>query len=95
MSQKVFLLVVTCVFVLLGKSGTCAQAEEEREIIAYGKQLDVSKIDSRLPSQKFSDWVKTLAGEKAKTKWEVNDCGEQTGTEADRDRDLPICVALP
>lgn len=33
-------------------------------------------------------------GPKAKITWEVNDCGEQTGGEADKDRDLPICAEV-
>ena len=34
-----------------------------------------------------------MVGAKAEIKWEVNDCGEQTGNpELDKDRDFPICA---
>lgn len=44
-----------------------------------------------MPKQRFDSWMRKIFG-RGKSSWEVNDCGEQTGTPADRGRDLPMCV---
>jgi hypothetical protein len=60
--------------------------------IRYGKATLVSRIEKGLPNQRFDAWLRKLAGKNARLTWEVNDCGEQTGTPADRGRDFPMCV---
>ncbi len=52
----------------------------------------VSKIETGLPKVRFDQWLQSIIGEKMPTTWEVNDCGEQTGTPVDRGRDFPMCV---
>ena len=47
-----------------------------------------------MPSVSFEKWLRVEAGADAEFHWEVNDCGEQTGTPADRDRDFPMCVEV-
>ena len=58
----------------------------------FSKQIDVTKLDASLPSESLHDWFNDLAKESEKVEWEFNDCGEQTGTEADRGRDFPKCL---
>ena len=41
---------------------------------------------------KGSGGTTRLTGSRSKLAWEVNDCGEATGSAADKDRDLPVCV---
>jgi hypothetical protein len=51
------------------------------------------EFDSHLPPLSFEEWLKGTVGSQARTQWEVNDCGEQTGNPAlDRGRDSPKCV---
>jgi hypothetical protein len=70
-----------------------AQAKHSAEsIVARAKSSDVSRLDSRLPRQRFYAWFKNVVGPMAKIRWEANDCGEQTGGPADKVRDLPICA---
>jgi len=70
-----------------------SQAKRSVEsIIAYAKRSDVSKLDSRLPRQRFDDWFRSVVGPLAEIRWEANDCGEQTGGKADKRRDLPVCA---
>jgi len=64
----------------------------EKRAIAYAKQISVSQLEKGLPAQRFADWFSVAVGSQAKIKWEVNDCGEQTGTSADVGRDFPSCV---
>jgi len=66
--------------------------ESVNRAIAFAKRIDVSTLDSRLPSERFVKWFKEVVGRGAKIGWEVNDCGEQTGSAADEDRDLPFCA---
>ena len=61
-------------------------------MIAYAKRINVCRLDPRLPRQRFDRWFKEIVGPSAKIEWEVNDCGEQTGSPADKGRDFPFCA---
>jgi hypothetical protein len=69
-----------------------AQSKTEDEVIAHAKRIDVSQLDPALPSQPFASWFRHTIGPDAKVAWEVNDCGEQTGSRSDPERDLPLCA---
>jgi hypothetical protein len=58
----------------------------------FSKHIDVTELDASLPSESLHDWLNNLAKGSKQVKWEFNDCGEQTGTEADRGRDFPKCL---
>jgi hypothetical protein len=66
--------------------------KHQTEIINYVKRYLVSDIESNLPKMSFADWFKQTVGKEANIEWEINDCGEQTGTSTDRGRDFPMCV---
>ena len=66
----------------------------DAKLIGQVKQIPVSQLDAALPSISFEKWLRVEAGADAELQWEVNDCGEQTGTAEDRDRDFPICVEV-
>jgi hypothetical protein len=71
-----------------------AQTSKKLEIAAikYAKNYPVSGIENGLPPKSFGAWFRQLVGAKTPVTWETNDCGEQTGTSADRGRDFPLCV---
>ena len=77
---------------LLITLGAAAQTPRDRKMIAHTKAIQVSQLDSKLPAIPFERWLIKEAGEGAQITWEVNDCGEQTGTAEDDDRDFPMCV---
>jgi hypothetical protein len=59
------------------------------------KNTIVRSIDSSLPENTLETWLRDVFGADARTTWEVNDCGEQTGDPAvDRNRDIPLCVGV-
>jgi hypothetical protein len=61
--------------------------------IAAVKRTSVRHIDATVRSrQSFEAWLISLTGSRSKIAWEVNDCGEATGSAADSERDLPVCV---
>jgi hypothetical protein len=64
----------------------------DQAAVRYARSFPVSKLERGLPSQRFDLWLRKLAGKRARISWEVNDCGEQTGSPADRGRDVPMCV---
>lgn len=66
--------------------------KHEAETIDYAKKYLVSNIEPNLPRQSFAVWFQKTIGKKAKMRWEINDCGEQSGTPADSGRDFPMCV---
>ncbi len=82
-------LSILCLSILFSQ----ARAQEgEAQAIAFARQINVSQLDPALPHQRLDDWIQALAGPKATVTWEVNDCGEQTGTTADLERDIPSCA---
>lgn len=62
--------------------------------IALVKNIDATELDSGLPKQPFAIWFSKITGPNAQVHWETNDCGEQTGTTADINRDFPFCVEV-
>lgn len=66
----------------------------EQQALDRAKQLSGFQLDPELPRMKLGDWVAGVVGPTAKISWEVNDCGEQTGSPADRSRDMPMCVGV-
>ncbi len=65
-----------------------------KQALAYAKRIPVSQLDPKLPNRPFALWLKGVTGSNAKIRWEVNDCGEQTGGPADIGRDFPSCVEV-
>ena len=63
--------------------------------IEAAKTAPVHQIDPALPRTTFETWLRGVVGPQAVTKWEVNDCGEQTGDPGrDRGRELPVCAQV-
>ena len=67
---------------------------DDTRAINRAKNVIVQDLDKALPRITFEAWLRGLVAPKSQMTWEVNDCGEQTGSPADRDRDLPICVEV-
>lgn len=81
------LLLVLC---LVGSQ--VAAPARDREAIQHAKATIVKRLDATLPNKTVEIWLRDVFGS-AKTAWEVNDCGEQTGDpRQDRGRDFPMCV---
>ena len=64
----------------------------DKAIIERAQKADVASLDKTLKKQRLDDWLKETLGPKAVIKWSVTDCGEGSGSPADRGRDLPICA---
>jgi hypothetical protein len=80
---------------LISLTAACvALAQAEDEYMRTAKVASAQTIDPALPSVPFQAWIQDLAGPGASIQWETNDCGEATGTKADVDRDLPVCVEV-
>lgn len=79
-------------FVLLAAVIAAGQTPRDRKLIAYAKAIPVSRLDPKLPAIPFERWLIKEAGEGAQISWEVNDCGEQTGSPEDSQGDFPVCV---
>jgi hypothetical protein len=77
-------------------SGITVQADTEArdaKAIAAAKKVSVHRLDSSLPPKPFAEWLTTIVGRDTSRRWEVNDCGEQTGSGRDVD-DIPICAEV-
>ena len=78
--------------VLLMAMAAAGQTPRDRKLIAYTKAIPVSQLDPKLPAVPFERWLTKQAGAGAQIAWEVNDCGEQTGSPEDSQNDFPVCV---
>ena len=86
-----FVRTAACLGLLIAVAAA-GQTPRDRKAIAYTKALLASQLDPKLPAIPFERWLTKQSGEGAQISWEVNDCGEQTGTAEDRDSDFPMCV---
>ncbi len=84
------IVLMTCLATLAAAQN--ANSTRDRKVIAAAKAVYASKLETRLPPMPFNQWLRMVAGPGARITYEVNDCGEQTGTAADRERDFPMCV---
>jgi hypothetical protein len=91
-ASSIGVAIYVLVAVILSPMTQSGMRSKTRQVISSAKRIDVSVLDSRLPSKSFGQWFRGVVGAEAKIKWEVNDCGEQTGTSVDRLRDLPSCA---
>ncbi len=66
--------------------------EREAQIIAVARRVDVHDLDVALRSQSLDTWLARVVGSRGSIRWEVNDCGEQTGNPANTPADFPICA---
>jgi hypothetical protein len=86
---------ITMLLCALSLTGTAlAQTSDsgDKMLIQRAQRLLVSKLDGSLPKVTLDFFLRYEAAG-AEVRWEVNDCGEQTGDAAtDRDRDIPTCV---
>jgi len=64
----------------------------DKVIIERAQNADVATLDKTLKKQKLKDWLTQTVGAGAKITWSTTDCGEGTGSPADKGRDMPICV---
>jgi hypothetical protein len=78
-------------FVLITPALAQGDVYEDRAV-SYAKGILVSRLDSRLPQQRLDGWLGRTLGSQTRIKWEANDCGEQTGSAADKDHTIPTCV---
>ena len=90
--------VALAVAVQVQTAGQPPQAKEkspEELAVERVQKLVVRTIDGSLPERTLQSWLKEVFGPTASTKWEVGDCGDQTGTPAvieQRSRAIPKCV---
>ena len=69
-----------------------AESARDAALIARVKNVPVAKLDAALPALPFEQWLVVEAGKDASFRWEVNDCGEQTGAPGQNPDEIPTCV---
>jgi hypothetical protein len=70
-----------------------AQSATDAKAISAAKNAIARDFHPALPRESIEAWLASLLGADRAIKWEVNDCGEQSGDPAvDRGRDFPMCV---
>jgi len=69
-------------------AGTEARPVTEADVLAYGKRLDVHRIDPRIGNARYQDWLQRALGPDATIRWSADDCGESGGG----NDDPPVCL---
>lgn len=68
-----------------------AQTASEKRWINRLKATPVSQVDPALPDKPFDAWLKALVAPEVPL-YEVDDCGERSGTPDERGKEFPTCV---
>ena len=67
------------------------RSSQEQRAIRFGKRVSAKVLDPELPDKSFASWFRSLVGPDATVEWEVNDCGEQSGS-PDDPQSIPMCA---
>jgi len=59
----------------------------QAEAVRAAKATVVQTVDRTLPATTLESWLQQQLGPRVAIGWEVNDCGEATGSSADVGRD--------
>jgi hypothetical protein len=62
----------------------------EGDVLAYGKRLNVNRIDPHLASERYQAWLGRTLGRDAAITWSSDDCGEGGGGY----EDVPRCITV-
>ena len=85
------LIVVVLALFVVAAAQTDAGAAGDAKLIAEVKQVSVHHLDDALPDVGLERWLQKQSGADAQYHWEVNDCGEQSGT-PENEASAPTCV---
>lgn len=82
-------------FIVLVGLGQNPTSVRDTAAINAARHIVVRNIDPVLPRVSFEAWLRGVVGTEATMKWEVNDCGEQTGgPKQDQGQDFPMCAEV-
>ena len=83
---------LTVAFLALSCALPADSARRDAAAIRAAQTVSVQQLDAKLPSQPFSSWFRDLVGDETSVDWEVNDCGEQSGSAGDDPESIPMCA---
>lgn len=91
------LAAIFCIFALVtvqaAQAPSVSEKVSEERLITFVQGIPAKDFDSSLPKMRLERWLMDVAGKGIEVRWELNDCGEQTGDPAvDSKRDIPACV---
>lgn len=90
--MKVFLFLALFAFIRpIAVAADEPNAARDAKLIQAVQNVSAQKLDSLLPNMALEKWLRIEAGEGAQFQWEVNDCGERSGSESDQSS-VPTCV---
>jgi hypothetical protein len=75
------LLLMSSILCLWAQDG--ATKARDARLIRQVQETSASQLDSALPPVSFEKWLHVEAGADAEFHWEVNNCGQKTGTIAE------------
>lgn len=75
-----------------GAAEAARRDARNQRLIAFAKKVNVRELDPALSQRSFEQWLDDIVGSAAQRRWEVNDCGEQTG--GGDSVDVPLCAEV-
>jgi len=65
-------------------------------LVTKAKSLSAKHFDETLPSQSVEEWLRIHIPAEYEVVWGeyITDCGESTGSIADKERDMPLCAEV-
>jgi hypothetical protein len=69
-----------------------APTPEDAAYLRAGSEAPVRLLDKTLGDEPVGVWIARIFGSGVPVRWELNDCGETSGSPADSGRDIPVCA---
>ena len=72
--MRVYRFVSIAILLMLPGTLTAKQRVTAQQVVRYVKALDVTKLDSTLPSQRLDEWLRSGPAHIESEQWEMSDC---------------------
>jgi len=92
MRKNQVLIFFTAILFLSASNGALA----DDTLVLKVRSLSAKHFDETLPEQPIEEWLRRHLPSEYEAVWGecITDCGESTGSETDKERDMPLCAEV-
>ena len=91
--MRVYRFVSIAILLMLPGTLTAKQRVTAQQVVRYVKALDVTKLDSTLPSQRLDEWLRSGPAHIESEQWEMSDCDRKPDF-SDPKGVAPLCAKV-
>ena len=91
--MRIYRFISIAVLLIPSVTLTAKQRFTAQQVVRYAKALDVTKLDSTLPSQRLDEWLRLGPAHVDSVQWEMSDCDLKPDS-SDPNHDAPLCAKV-